>query len=147
MLSSYNLEYGYCELRSPPFYPSLVDYSTALVLIGSIARATTLLKLANTSKNRKTVMLSKGNGFIIILFNCIYRSSCTNAIWLLTYLSDALLLKERHPFMWDGKIAINAANTPKDTLLQSYKECTLYEVILIVTNYFFFKSTKRPLKM
>ena len=48
MLSSYNLEYGYCELRSPPFYPSLVDYSTALVLIGSIARATTLLKLANT---------------------------------------------------------------------------------------------------
>ena len=48
MLSSYNLEYGYCELRSPPFYPSLVDYYTALVLIGSIARATTLLKLANT---------------------------------------------------------------------------------------------------
>ena len=68
MLSSYNLEYGYCELRSPPFYPSLVDYSTALVLIGSIARATTLLKLANTSKNRKIVMLSKENGFIIILF-------------------------------------------------------------------------------
>ena len=48
MLSSYNLEYGYCELRSPPFYPSLVDYSTALALIGSIARATTLFKLANT---------------------------------------------------------------------------------------------------
>ena len=76
MLSSYNLEYGYCELRSPPFYPSLVDYYTALVLIGSIARATTLLKLANTSKNRKIVMLSKENG----LYTYIYRTSCTNII-------------------------------------------------------------------
>ena len=84
-------------------------------------------------------MPSKENGLIIILFAkkivlevlegwfCvihIYRTSCTNTIWLLTYLSDALLLKDRHPFTWDIKIVINAATTPKDTLLQSHKEYT-----------------------
>ena len=88
-------------------------------------------------------MLSKENG----LYTYIYRTSCTNIIWLLTYLSEALLLKDRHPFMWDIKIAINAATTPKDTLLHPYKECTFYEVTLIVTNHFFCNSTKRPLKM